>query len=175
MTLSTRPFGFDKEEVRICIENLTRDYEDARREIDRLTAELQVAATKSRQPLQETVGVQVERVLAGAYRIAEEVKSEAESTAKQLLREAQEEAAQLRTQAAADAAALTRTAATRVAELESEIQEMTDRRQVVQAMLDRAADRLNQIAQDMRQGVIPPASPVQGHPQAPRAQEAAIL
>lgn len=152
-TLRTRLLGYDKEDVRICLQNLARDYEEARRQIERLTVELSAYATGAGQPIpQETVGVQVERVLSSAHRIAEEVRTDAEISARELLRAAQDEAAELRKHAEADAAALTRTAAARLAELEAEIQEMTDRRHVVQAMLDRAADRLIEIAQDMRQG-----------------------
>lgn len=164
LTLRTKPLGFDKEEVRTLLQNLATDYEEARRQIDRLSAELRAAqASPTAQPVrQESTGVQVERVLASAHRVAEEVRVEAETTARRLLQEAQDEASQMRIHAEADAAALTRTAATRLAELKTEVQEMIDRRDAVQAMLDRAADRLTEIAQDLRSPVVTPNPQEQG-------------
>jgi hypothetical protein len=101
----------------------------------------------------ETAGVQIDKVLSSAHRIAEEVKAEAERAAKEILREAQQEAAALRAQAEADATALSRTAVARLAELELEIQDKTGRQIAVQTMLDRAADRLSQLAAELRQAI----------------------
>lgn len=172
-TFRSRLLGFDKEEVRTCVRNLLADYEDARKQIERLTASLEAAQASGGQPArQATTGVQVERVLASAHRVAEEVRADAENVARQTLREAQEEAAQLRANAEADAFALAQTAAARAAELESEIQELLDRRRVVQAMLDRAADRLNDIARDLRQGAASSGSPAQD---SARARMSAII
>ena len=172
-TFRSRLLGFDKEEVRACVRNLIADYEDARKQIERLTASLEAAQGSGGQPArQPTTGAQVERVLASAHKVAEEVRADAENVARQRLREAQEEAAQLRTNAEADASALLQSAAARAAGLESEIQELLDRRRVVQAMLDRAADRLNDIARDLRQSVVSSGSPAQD---SSRARVSAII
>jgi len=154
LTFRTRLFGFDKEEVSDCLRNLASDYDDARRQIERLTAALKASEEAVGRPAShETIAVEVERVLVSAHRVAEEVRVEAENAAKTTLREAQEEAAQLRSQAGTDAAALASTAAARLTELEAEIDRMTERRQELQALLDRAADRLNEIADSMRQAL----------------------
>ena len=125
-----------------------------RKQIERLTAAPRASEGAVGRPVShETSAVQVERVLVSAHRVAEEVRVEAENAAKRTLCEAQEEAAQLRGQAAADAAALASTAAARLKELEAEIDRMTERRDEVQALLDRAADRLNEMAHSMRQAL----------------------
>ena len=161
VTFRSRLLGFDKEEVRAFVRNLIADYDDARKQIERLTAGLEATQTSGGQPRQPTTGVQIERVLASAHKVAEDVRADAEKVARQMVREAQEEAAQLRTNAEADASALTQTAAARAAGLESEIQDLLDRRRVVQAMLDRAADRLNDLARDLRQSAVSSGSSTQ--------------
>jgi cell division septum initiation protein DivIVA len=153
----TRILGFDKEEVRVCLQNLMRDYDEARKEIDRLTAELKTFDLARRAAPQEMTVVQVERLLASAQRVAEDVRIDSENGAQQILREAQAEAAQLRTQAETDASALIRTASTRLQTLEVEIEQLVERRQAVHALLERAADRLNEIAQEMRETALAPA------------------
>jgi cell division septum initiation protein DivIVA len=160
-TLRTRPLGFDKDEVRACLRNLISDYDEAMRQIERLTVELQAASDVRRKPVPtETAGVQVEKILASAHRVAEDVKTDAENAARQLLREAQEEAAQVRSRAEADATALTRSATARVAELERDIQHLIERRQAVEALLDETADRLSAIAQDIKR-TSPSTAPVE--------------
>jgi hypothetical protein len=99
---------------------------------------------------QEITGAQVAQVLASAHRVADEVRAEAERAANQTMLDAHHEAALLRSQAEADASALTNTAAQRVAELEAEIESMEGRRHAVQAELNQAATRLNEIAEDLR-------------------------
>jgi hypothetical protein len=169
--LRTRLFGFDKDEVRVCLQNLVSDYDAAMAQIQRLMAELQAAKAGPAPTVRvDTAGVQIEKVLASAHRIAEEVKADAERAAKEILREAQQEAAALRAQAEADATALSRTAVARLAEIELDIQDKTGRQVAVQAMLDRAADKLSLIAAEMRQ-----ALPVGDLPTRAFSQPTAIL
>jgi cell division septum initiation protein DivIVA len=151
LTFRTRLFGFDKDEVRDGLRNLASLYDEARKQIERLTAASRASEGAVHPVSHETIAVQVERVLVSAHRVAEEVRVEAENAAKRTLREAQEEAAQLRGQAATDAAALASTGAARRKELEAEIDRMTELGHEVQGLLDRAADRLNEIAHSMRQ------------------------
>jgi cell division septum initiation protein DivIVA len=182
-TFRTRLFGFDKEEVRACLQNLATDQLDAQRQIEQLTAALQAAesglprpvasghpvqAVQTVQPLPHEAAPpsthQVERLLASAQRVADDVRIEAEREAQQLLRRAQEEAAQLRSQAAADASALASTASARLASIETEIGQMLERRRAVQAVLERAADRLAEIATEMRQAAAPAEEPSEAEP-----------
>ena len=151
-TFRTRLLGFDKEQVRACLLNVDGDYAEAVRQIEWLTGQLKSGETPGKQGVrQEIMAAQVGQILASAHRVAEDVRVEAENAARQRLREAQEEAAQLRNQAEADASALASTAAAQLARLEAEIERMTALRQSVQATLNRAADRLNQLANEMRQ------------------------
>jgi hypothetical protein len=153
-TLQTRLFGFDKDEVRACLRNLVSDCDEARRQVERLTVELAAAGEVRRSFPSETVGVQVERVLASAHRVAEEVKAEAEQSAKQLLREAHDEAMQVRSRAEADASALTRSASVRVSELERDIQQLTERRLAVLTLLDETADRMAAFAEELKRSKV---------------------
>lgn len=147
----TRLFGFDKDQVRVCLQNMAADYTRAAEQIAWLKAELSSAEASSKQiARQEMTAGQVAQVLASASRVAEEIRIEAEKTANQALHEAQQEAVRLRTQAEADASELTSTAARRLTELEAEIQVMLERRQSVQMSLNRVADRLSKIAHSMR-------------------------
>ena len=108
------------------------------------------AMLKASDPLTGRAVGEVEQVLVSAHRVAEEVRVAAEAAAHRTLQEAQVEGAQLRSQAELDAAALASSASARLTELEAQIREMVVRRNAVQALLDTAADRLVQIAQEMR-------------------------
>src|SRR5213593_596646 len=145
----TRLMGFDKEEVRVCLRNLASDFDDAHREIERLTGKLKALESAPAQAaLRSPLGVQLEKVLASAHKVAEGVKLEAESDAKKILSEAQEEAARLRSQAEADASALTRTAAARLAELNAEVERLDARRGAVYTQLQRAAEQLDALSRE---------------------------
>jgi cell division septum initiation protein DivIVA len=157
-TFRTRPLGFDKDEVRACLQNLASDYEEAQRQIDRLTARLRAFEDVQEQsPARSTTAVQVERVLASAHKIAEDVKVEAEAAAKKILSDAQGEAARLRTQAERDASDLTSNAATRLNELNVEIERTMERREVVNAQLYRMAEQLEEVSRAIRSTTAAPA------------------
>jgi cell division septum initiation protein DivIVA len=153
-TFGTRIMGFDKEEVRACLQNLANDYEEARKEVDRLAARLKALEDGPAQATQAPSGnplpLQLEKVLASAHRIGEEVKAEASVAAGRILADAQEEAARLRAQAENDASALTRTATERLAELRGQIEEMTTRRDGMIAMLERGVAELSAITRGFR-------------------------
>jgi cell division septum initiation protein DivIVA len=148
--------GFDKEEVRVCLRNLASDYSEAQTQVDRLTVKLKALEAQEHATLRSSIGVQVERVLASAHRVADEVKVDADSAAKKILSEAQEEAARLRSQAEADASALTQTAASRLTKLNAEIERMLQRRDAVNAELHRAADQLDELSRDIRAAGLAP-------------------
>ncbi len=153
----TRLMGFDKEEVRVCLRNLASDFDDAHREIERLTGKLKALEGEPAQAaLRSPVGVQLEKVPASAHKVAEEVKVEAEADAKKMLSEAQEEAARLRSQAEADASALTRTAAARLAELNTEVERLEARRAALNSQLQRAAEQLDTLSRELRAAALQP-------------------
>jgi cell division septum initiation protein DivIVA len=147
----TRLFGFDKSEVRACVRNLVNDHDEARRDVERLTARVRALEGSHEPPASgDSVGLQVEKVLASAHRIAEELKHEAEAAAAKILGDAQDEAVRLRNQAEADAAALASSASARVTELDGEIERMMARRDALQGELNDIATRLDDLSQQMR-------------------------
>jgi cell division septum initiation protein DivIVA len=150
----TRPFGFDKEQVTACLQQASSEYARALEQITWLTKELQAAEEASKdRARQEMPASQIAGVLASANRVAEDMKTQAEQAAAALRREAQEDARQIRSQAEADATALVGTASARRQDLQAEIEDMLARREAVQIALDRAAERLVEIANDMRGAV----------------------
>jgi cell division septum initiation protein DivIVA len=163
LNFRTRPFGYDKEDVRTCLHNMQLDHEEALKRIAQLTEQLKATRGAAEPvgvrgndpaPRPETGAKQAERLLVAAQRVADEVRSEAEAAARDTLRGAQEEAAQLRSQAEADASALATTAKARLAEIEAEIVAMQGRRDAVQKVLLAGADRLNEIAIEIRQAAV---------------------
>jgi hypothetical protein len=153
----TRLFGFDKNEVRACLENVVSDHTQAAEQISWLTAELKSREAGDKLKVQQEItAAQIAQVLASAHRVAADVKAEAERAANQAIVDAQQEAAHLRSQAEADASALTDSAAHRAAALEAEIESMEARREAVQAALNQAATRLNEIAELLRRATTSP-------------------
>jgi cell division septum initiation protein DivIVA len=155
----TRLLGFDKNEVRACLQNLARDHDEARRQVERLTVRLKLLEEESRDrgPAVSPLAAQVEKVLASAHQVAEDVKTDAQAAAKKVLVDAQEEAARLRGQAERDAAALTATAGAQLRELHGEIDRMTERRSALQHELNHAAERLDEIGRLLRSAAPEPA------------------
>jgi cell division septum initiation protein DivIVA len=152
----TRLFGFDKDQVRACLQNMARDYAQAVEQITWLTRELKSAEESSREAVrQDITTAQIAQVLSSAHRLADDLAAQAEKSAQQLLWDAQNEAAQFRNQAEADASALTTTANTRLAAIEMQIEQMLEQRASVHEALMRAAARLDGIANDMRQAMTP--------------------
>lgn len=160
-TFRSRLIGFDKDEVRACLQNLAGDYAESQKQVERLTLKLKaLEEAQGQTPVRDSVGVQVERVLASAHKVAEDVKNEANETARKILSDAQEEAARLRSQAENDASALTKTAAARLTELNTEIDRVLERRDALHAQLHRAAGQLEDLSRGIRATVpAPEASP----------------
>lgn len=150
-TFRTRLFGFDKSEVRACVQNLVHDHDEAQRQVERVTTRLKaLEQAHEHGPAPDSMGVQVEKVLASAHKIAEDILREAEVAARKIQSDAHEEALHLRTQAETDAAALTASAMSRVTELKSEIERMTERRDSLQAQLREIADQLDEFSRQLR-------------------------
>ena len=150
----TRMFGFDKEQVRACLQQASSEYARALEQITWLTQELKAAEEAAKERArQEMPASQIAGVLTSANRVAEDVKAEAERAAAELRRDAQDEARQIRSQAETDASALVGTASARLQSVRAEIEDMLARREAVQHALDRAAERLVEIANDMRAAV----------------------
>jgi cell division septum initiation protein DivIVA len=158
-TFRTRLWGFDKEEVRACLQNLASDYDEAQRQIDRLTARLKaIEELQELTPVRNETAAQVERVLASAHKVAEDVKTDADAAAKKILGDAHLESARLRSQAENDASALTSSAAGRLTELNAEIERILERREAANAQLYRMAEQLEDVSRGIRATTSAPDS-----------------
>lgn len=108
VSFRVRPLGFDRNEVQAFIGNLLNDYAQVTHELERMRAEVntlrETQARRETQPapqpvvaappperklLPETTAREVERILEGAERIAEEVRGRAHADASSALREAE--------------------------------------------------------------------------------------
>jgi cell division septum initiation protein DivIVA len=92
VTFRSRPFGFDRAEVQAFVGNLLNDYGQVTRELERLQKDIAAqpsrtpewtaepessAATPAAHAASATTAREVERILAGAERIAEEMRTRA--------------------------------------------------------------------------------------------------
>lgn len=137
-----RPLGFDKGEVQAFISNLLNDYAQVTRELDRLRNEMAALrdyAPERRGPASPVIDVapvvaqapapaapvsasattarEVERILAGAERIADEIRARATEESEALRREAETIAATARQRADEQTAEATREAESRAVTL----------------------------------------------------------
>ena len=112
VTFRVRPLGFDRGEVQAFIGNLLNDYAQVTRELDRLRNEMTSLRDFSgdRKPIPEIAQVvapvapvsvasssarEVERILAGAERIGDEIRTRAQEESDTVLREAQTRASEI--------------------------------------------------------------------------------
>jgi DivIVA domain-containing protein len=166
----TKAFGYDKDQVRSFLEQAASDYSRALEEVAWLRQELADANAKAAPQQPDMPTAQFAQVLASAHRVAADLRQEAELAASQMRREAHDEALHLRQQAEADASALVRTASARLEEIKADIEKLTAWRGAVQRALGQTADRLNEIAGDMRGAVasVPADAPDEEHLQTVR-------
>jgi cell division septum initiation protein DivIVA len=174
VTFRVRPLGFDRNEVQAFIGNLLNDYAQVSRELDRLRNEM--AALREfpleRKPatdVQPTAPAsaaahtarEVERILAGAERIADEIRSrahdestavrqEADAKAAAAVREADARASELLKEAEARAAEIVEGAVQQVVHLDRQAAavraQCTQMRAAIKSASEAAALALNEIA-----------------------------
>jgi cell division septum initiation protein DivIVA len=160
VSFRVRPLGFDRNEVQAFIGNLLNDYAQVTHELERMRAEVNTlrdaqarresqppppvaAPPQERKLLPDSTAREVERILEGAERIAEEVRTRAHTDAAAALREAETKSAMLMRDADTKSAVLMRDAESKCAallkEAEGRATEVVDEamRQVVH--LDRQA------------------------------------
>jgi len=90
LTFRIRPLGFDRREVLAFVNNLLNDYAEVMRECERMQQELSVSQGQAAGPPRrsETTAREVERILAGAHRIATEIEERADDERSHMLAEA---------------------------------------------------------------------------------------
>jgi type II secretory pathway predicted ATPase ExeA/cell division septum initiation protein DivIVA len=148
----TRPLGFDKSEVRALLAKLLDEHDQAlaqievlRRQLNRVQGE-QVADLPQHQP--ETAHL-VERVLASAHRVADEIRKEAERDAVRLRADAEEGAARILDAAAAAAREKYETAFNRLKKVEREIERMRASHRQMRSALEAAVTTVGSTLADI--------------------------
>jgi general secretion pathway protein A len=136
----TRPLGFDKGEVHALLTKLLEQHRQDRAEIDALTRQLnQVQGKSTAEPtLQQNEVLTLERILASAHRVADEIRTEAQRAAAGLLSAAHDKATRLLTDGAAAAQEQANGAADQLKSLELEIELMRRCHGEVRATLEAA-------------------------------------
>ena len=118
VSFSTRLLGFDRREVRAFIANLLDDYERIRAELDleRRSAESQAAAPPL--PAPEATTREMQRILTGAHRVADEIEQRAAEEGARAVAEMQARAVDILKDAEQRAVAITEAARREVSRLE---------------------------------------------------------
>jgi DivIVA domain-containing protein len=95
VTFRSRLRGFDRDEVRAFIGNLAGDYERAVRDLERVKQELDLVREKvsKTRPFPETTTRELEQILAGGARVANEIRGKAEQERQSLVTAAHSRAA----------------------------------------------------------------------------------
>jgi cell division septum initiation protein DivIVA len=162
VSFRTRPFGYDRQEVQAFVKNILDDYAAARRELQQaLKTQSDADTSLEKRNQSEIAAREVARILAGAERIADEVKahasdeyshliSEAEARAADIVAEAERRAADLLADAERRSAEVVGSAARRSAELEDRAMlvraQHRQLRRAFEAAADTAATALSEIA-----------------------------
>ena len=133
----TRLLGFDKEEVRAFVSNLVSEYEQAREQIDALARPANGGAASKQSAVQQSeAALLVERTLASAHRVADDIRKTAEQEAEHLVADAKLRATRLVDTAVGEASEKREAAVARLRELESDIEQMQMRHREVKATLE---------------------------------------
>jgi cell division septum initiation protein DivIVA len=121
-----RPIGFDRREVLAFVNNLLSDYRRVRGDLERAQQELLVVhgAAADRRVPSPTAARDVERILAGAQRIATEIEDAAKDERSRVLAEANTRAAEILEEAKQQAARIVEDGRRRAAQLALRIESM---------------------------------------------------
>jgi cell division initiation protein len=118
ISFRTRPLGFDREEVRAFIGNLLEDYEKLRTELDRLRATAPPA--RSEAPATGAAARELQRVLEGAQRVADDIERRAAADSGRLIEDARAQSAEILVEAQRKAAEITAGAQREATHLEAQ-------------------------------------------------------
>jgi cell division septum initiation protein DivIVA len=151
VSFRVRPFGFDRAEVQAFIGNLLNDYAQVTRTLERLRQEMNGQRdTPDKRSLPESTAREVERILAGAERIADEVRTRAEEESSLTLRDCEARAADTIKEAEARGAAIIDHALQKAALLDRQTEavrtQLTQMRNAIKSAAEAAAMALGEIA-----------------------------
>ena len=151
VSFRVRPLGFDRAEVQAFIGNLLNDYAQVTRTLERLRQEMSTlrdAPERRSQP--ESTAKEVERILAGAERIAEEVRTRAEAESEATLRDVEARASDTIKEAEARGAAIVDSALQKAAQLDRQTEsvrfQLTQMRTAIKSAAEAAAMALGEIS-----------------------------
>jgi cell division septum initiation protein DivIVA len=151
VSFRVRPLGFDRAEVQAFIGNLLNDYAQVTRTLERLRQEmtaLREGPERRSQP--ESTAKEVERILAGAERIAEEVRTRAAEESEATLRDVELRAADTVKDAEARAAGIVDSALQKAAQLDRQTEsvrfQLAQMRDAIKSAAEAAAMALGEIA-----------------------------
>jgi cell division septum initiation protein DivIVA len=164
VSFRVRPFGFDRAEVQAFIGNLLNDYAQVTRTLERLRQEmaaLRDAPDRRSQP--ESTAKEVEQILAGAARIAEEVRTRARDESEATLRDVEARASDTMREAETRGAAIVDSALQKAAQLDRQTEsvrfQLKQMRDAIQSASEAASMALGEISaiDDARAAVPAPA------------------
>jgi cell division septum initiation protein DivIVA len=150
VSFRVRPLGFDRAEVQAFIGNLLNDYAQVTRTLERLRQEMSsLREGPERRSQPESTAKEVERILAGAARIAEELRTRAEEESETTLREVEARAADTMKEAETRGAAIVDSALQKAAQLDRQTEavrfQLTQMRNAIQSAAEAAAMALGEI------------------------------
>jgi cell division septum initiation protein DivIVA len=151
VSFRVRPLGFDRAEVQAFIGNLLNDYAQVTRTLERLRQEmtaLREGPERRSQP--ESTAREVERILAGAERIAEEVRTRAAEESEATLRDVEARAADAMKDAETRAAAVVDGALQKAAQLDRQTEsvrfQLAQMRNAIKSAAEAASMALGEIS-----------------------------
>jgi cell division septum initiation protein DivIVA len=151
VSFRVRPLGFDRAEVQAFIGNLLNDYAQVTRTLERLRQEMSsLRDAPERRALPESTAREVERILAGAERIAEEVRTRADDESAATLQEAATRAADTLREAEARGTAIVDSALQKAAQLDRQTEavrfQLSQMRNAIKSAAEAAAMALGEIS-----------------------------
>jgi cell division septum initiation protein DivIVA len=150
VSFRTRLLGFDRREVRAFIGNLVEDYERARHELLQLRGHEATADKPVDGPGLSTTARDVQRVLEGAQRVADDIERRAAEEGAQIVAQAQTSAADILAVAQRRAAEITADARRELVTLEARASALQAHglrlRAAFEAAADTAASALSELA-----------------------------
>jgi cell division septum initiation protein DivIVA len=151
VSFRVRPLGFDRAEVQAFIGNLLNDYAQVTRTLERLRQEMSsLRDAPERRSLPESTAKEVESILAGAARIAEEVRTRAQEESLAALRDGEARAAETLKEAETRGAAIIDSALQKAAGLDRQTEsvrfQLTQMRNAIKSAAEAASMALGEIS-----------------------------
>jgi cell division septum initiation protein DivIVA len=149
VSFRARLFGFDRQEVRAFIANILEDYGKVRSELERVRAEASAPAKPEDPAGLDVAARDVQRVLEGAHRVADDIERRAAEEGAHVVAQAQTEAAAIVASAERRAAEITEGASRELLRLEAQAATLQERGLRLRGAFEAAADTATAALRDM--------------------------